>query len=115
MKVSADKLCMASILVAATVMSGCVTEGEVLRDKGYPRAYTEGYDDGCTSGKKAAGSMFDEFRKDVHRFQDDRDYHDGWIDGHEECRSQWKETEHQIERSQDRYERDKYDRDRYRW
>ncbi len=103
------------VIVAAPVfLAGCVTEGELLRDKGYPQAYTEGYDDGCSSGKKAAGSMFDEFKKDVHRFQDDADYHDGWRDGHEECESNWKATMHEIERSQDRYEREKYN-DRYRY
>lgn len=99
---------MVVILALPVFLAGCVTEGEVLRDKGYPQAYTEGYDDGCSSGKNAAGSMFDEFRKNVHRFQDDRDYHDGWQDGHDECKSQWKETMHEIERSQDNYKRDKY-------
>ncbi|WP_457674856.1 hypothetical protein [Thiolapillus sp.] len=103
-----------SCTFAAVLLSGCVTEGELLRDQGYPLAYTEGYDDGCSSGKKAGGSMFDAFKKDVHRFQDDRDYHDGWQDGHDECKSQFMENMRELERSQDRYERKKY-YDKYRY
>ncbi len=104
-----------AMLTISSLLVGCVTEGDILREKGYPRAYTEGYDDGCSSGKRAAGSMFDEFKKNVHRFQDDPDYHDGWKDGHDECKSQWLETRHEIERNQDRYEREKTKKDYYRW
>ena len=104
------------LMLTPFLLTACVTEGELLKDRGYPEAYTQGYDDGCSSGKKAGGSWFDEFKKDVHRFQRDADYHDGWQDGFEECKSQFKENMHQLERSQERYERQKWEKEhRYRW
>lgn len=96
---------IAALSAMILLTGGCATEGEMLRDEGYPVGYTEGYDDGCSSGKKAAGG-YTPFRKDVHRFQDDRDYHDGWNDGHKECERQFEATQHEIERAEDQYERE---------
>ncbi len=56
--------------------------------EGASPAYAQGYDDGCSSGKKAAGDMFAQFHKNVQEYQHNSDYRQGWNDGHEECRSE---------------------------
>jgi len=55
-------------------LSGCATQGETMKSQGYPAPYAEGFEDGCHSGNKAGGSYFDQFKKDVRRFNSDSDY-----------------------------------------
>ena len=50
------------------LLSGCATQQETMLKEGYPLSYVEGFDDGCHSGNKAGGSLFDDFKKDVTRF-----------------------------------------------
>ena len=72
-----------------------VTEGRMVKD-GYPLAYAEGFDDGCHSGNKAGGSLFDEFRKDVSRFARENQYAQEWSDGFRQCESQQEATQRQM-------------------
>ena len=51
-------------------------------------SYRAGFDDGCHSGRQAAGSLFDQFRKDLPRFNSDRDYAQGWSDAFRQCETQ---------------------------
>ncbi len=51
-------------------------------------SYRQGFDDGCHSGRQAAGSLFDQFRKDQQRFSRDPDYAQGWSDAFRQCESQ---------------------------
>jgi hypothetical protein len=64
--------------------------------QGYPLAYADGFDDGCHSGKKAGGSMFDQFKKDVTRFQQDSQYAQGWSDGFRQCETEQEAMQRQI-------------------
>ena len=80
-------------LLAAT---GCVSQKEAMVKDGYPLAYAEGFDDGCHSGNKAGGSLFDEFRKDVSRFARESQYAQGWSDGFRQCESQQEATQRQM-------------------
>jgi hypothetical protein len=68
-------------------------------DQGCPLAYAQGFDDGCHSGQKAGGSLFDEFRKDVNRFEQDAKYAQGWSDGFRQCESQQEALDRQIRMS----------------
>lgn len=74
------------VLILLTSCGG--TEGQRLMQEGASPAYAQGFDDGCSSGKKAAGDMFSNFHKNVREYQHNSDYHLGWNDGHEECRNE---------------------------
>jgi len=91
-------------LAAATAISfgftGCASTAENMQAQGYGPDYSQGYGDGCTSGKKAGGSMFDQFKKDVKRYDNNHKYREGWEDGYKECKSEEKELMHSIENAQ---------------
>ena len=70
------------------LLSGCVSQKEAMIKEGYPLSYAEGYDDGCHSGRKAGGSLFDQFKKDVRRFEADHQYAQAWSDGFRQCESE---------------------------
>ena len=59
-------------------------------------SYRAGFDDGCHSGRQAAGSLFDEFRKDQARFNSDSDYAQGWSDAFRQCESQEEAVERRV-------------------
>ncbi len=82
-------LLFAFIGIAAFLFS-CASEGQRLLKEGASPAYAQGYDDGCSSGKRSAGDMFSQFHKNVRLFQQNQDYRQGWNDGHEECRNEWR-------------------------
>lgn len=73
---------------AALLAAGCATTRETMMREGYPAAYAQGFDDGCHSGRKAGGSLFDQFKKDVRRFDSDKDYAAGWSDAFRQCESE---------------------------
>jgi hypothetical protein len=76
-------------LAISIFLSSCVSEGQRMINEGASPAYGQGYDDGCNSGKKAAGDMFSQFHKNVRQYQHSQDYRQGWDDGHNECKSEW--------------------------
>ena len=78
------------------LLSGCVTHKETMIKEGYPLSYAEGFDDGCHSGNKAAGSLFDQFKKDIKRFESDSQYAQGWSDGFRQCESQQEAIQRQT-------------------
>ena len=87
------------MLIAVPVLltlTGCASTKDDLVAKGYPLHYAEGFDDGCHSGKKAAGSLFDEFKKDVNRFASDTEYAQGWSDGFRQCESEQEALQRQM-------------------
>lgn len=69
------------------LLSGCQTTHEDLIAKGYPPAFADGFDDGCVSGRQAAGSISGEFRKNVPRYLKDKQYAEGWTDGFRQCQA----------------------------
>ncbi len=90
---------LAALLLAPGLLGGCASEGEQLVQQGYPASYAQGYEDGCTSGKKAGGSWFAEFKKDVNRADADPQYAEGWSDGFAECKGEEEALEREIEAS----------------
>lgn len=91
-----DRLVMTATASLLLLLSGCATQKETMLEEGYPLAYAEGFDDGCHSGNKAGGSLFDEFRKDVARFSRESEYAQGWSDGFRQCESKQEATQRQI-------------------
>ena len=72
---------IAAIASCVVLLAGCATQKEIMLKQGYPLSYAEGFDDGCHSGHKAGGSLFDQFKKDINRFESDLKYAQGWSDG----------------------------------
>ncbi len=77
-----------AVIGGLVILTGCVSEADLLRQQGQPAAYVDGFDDGCHSGKKAGGSYFDQFKKDVRRFGSDSQYSQGWSDGFRQCETE---------------------------
>jgi len=86
-------------MLTALALSGCVSQKESMIKQGYPLAYADGFDDGCHSGNKAGGSMFEEFKKDVKRFGKDSEYAQGWSDGFRQCESEQEALQREIRMS----------------
>lgn len=88
-----------TILALATSMlifSGCASEKEIMLQQGHSLAYAEGFDDGCHSGRKAGGNMFESFKKDENRFAKHGKYAQGWSDGFRQCENEQEAMERQI-------------------
>lgn len=78
------------------LFSGCASQQDTLVNQGYPLSYAEGFDDGCHSGKKAGGSLFDQFKKDVRKFESDSQYAHGWSDGFRQCETEQEAMQRNI-------------------
>ncbi len=85
---SKNLLLTISMLSSLAILSGCISQKQHMVEQGYPLAYADGFDDGCHSGKKAGGNMFEQFKKDVRRFNSDRQYAQGWSDAFRECETE---------------------------
>ena len=75
-----------TMLLSVAVLSGCETTGERLLAQGYPPSFVSGFEDGCSSGRQAAGAL-SEFRKNVPAYLADRRYAMGWDDGLRQCQA----------------------------
>ena len=93
-------LTLATVAAMGLSFSGCASTAENMRAQGYGPDYSQGYGDGCDSGKRAGGSMFDQFKKDVRRYDNNHKYREGWEDGYKECRSEEKQLMRSIENAQ---------------
>lgn len=78
------------------LLAGCATQKETMLKEGYPLSYADGFDDGCHSGNQAGGSLFDELKKDVRRFNNEKDYAQGWSDGFRQCETKQEEIHRQT-------------------
>jgi len=91
---------MTRTIVAMTagmmIFAGCASQKEVMMQEGHSSAYAEGFDDGCHSGKKAGGNMFESFKKDENRFARHSKYTQGWSDGFRECENEQEALDRQI-------------------
>ena len=90
---------IATVICSVAILSGCVSQKDSMIKQGYPVDYADGFEDGCHSGKKAGGSMFDQFKKDVSRFEKHQEYTQGWSDGFRQCESEQEALERQIRMS----------------
>jgi len=86
-------------LSASLFLGGCVSTSESMKAQGYPAAYADGFEDGCHSGKKAGGSYFDQFKKDVNRFNSDKEYAQGWTDSFRQCETEQEALDRQTRMS----------------
>ena len=103
------------IMTAAASMmifSGCATQKDIMVQEGHSLAYAEGFDDGCHSGRKAGGNMFEAFKKDENRFAKHSKYTQGWSDGFRQCENEQESIDRQmrmsVERQQLNAEREHY-------
>ena len=85
-----------SIAITGAIFTGCATQKEIMMQEGHSLAYAEGFDDGCHSGKKAGGNMFEAFKKDENRFARHGKYTQGWSDGFRQCESEQEAMDRQI-------------------
>jgi len=99
MKIVYQMLSVSFLFCCLVIVSGCISQKEVMINQGYPLPYADGFDDGCHSGKKAGGSMFDQFKKDVNRFGKDARYAQGWSDGFRQCETEQEALQRQIRMS----------------
>jgi hypothetical protein len=79
-------------LVTTLALAACGSVKETLIKQGFPPAYAEGYADGCSSGREAAGGVFDDARKDTTRYGSDPQYTQGWDNAFQRCRSDMEAT-----------------------
>ena len=77
---------MAALAVAAVLLCGCQNTREQMQAEGYPPAFVDGFEAGCSSGRQAAGAL-DGFRKDVPRYLAAPLYAQGWDDGFRQCQA----------------------------
>tara|TARA_R110000850_G_scaffold132348_2_gene253393 strand:+ start:177 stop:548 length:372 start_codon:yes stop_codon:yes gene_type:complete len=79
-----SRLRMAAVAVAAVLLCACQNTREQMQAEGYPPAFIDGFEAGCSSGRQAAGAL-DAFRKDVPRYLAAPLYAQGWDDGFRQC------------------------------
>ena len=82
--------------VGMMIFAGCASQKEIMMQEGHSLAYADGFDDGCHSGKKAGGNMFESFKKDEDRFSRHSRYTQGWSDGFRECELEAEAAERQM-------------------
>ena len=91
---------MLPVAVAIVLLSGCAygppSETLISSNADVSASYRSGFDDGCHSGRQAAGSLFDQFRKDQDRFNFDVDYAQGWSDAFRQCETREEALNRQI-------------------
>lgn len=88
------------------LLAGCETTHDHLIAQGYPPAFADGFADGCSSGRQAAGVISGEFRKNVPRYLKDANYAEGWSDGFRQCQAQVQSEER---REYEQWRRDRED------
>lgn len=74
------------LLVAVAAMASCKTTGSGSVPPG-PPDFQAGYSDGCDSGYGDAGrrGMEDVYVKDGPMFNNNQNYHEGWLQGYAAC------------------------------
>lgn len=97
------------------LLAGCESTHDYLLRQGYPPAYADGFRDGCSSGREAAGSISGGFQKQVPRYLADHQYEGGWDDGFRQCKDMAAtEERRQYERQRDDDRDDDWQRDKNR-
>lgn len=76
---------IATLVVAITQLASCATQSGAAGAQDRSPAYSEGFADGCVSGRASQGSATDSERKNVSRFDSDKQYAQGWSDAFGKC------------------------------
>jgi hypothetical protein len=76
---------VATLLVSVVQLSSCANQSGTPAAQGRTPAYSEGFNDGCVSGRASRGSMSDWERKNVSRFDSDKQYAQGWSAAFDKC------------------------------
>jgi hypothetical protein len=79
-----------AVLFGMTVfigLSGCEPVGEqVMIQNARGMGYSQGYADGCATGRHVAGSTETNATKNTLQYLNDKEYKKGWDTGYEECK-----------------------------
>jgi hypothetical protein len=78
-------LLSAMFSIALGSVSGCTTSPSPMMGSGHTPAYADGFSDGCQSGRWVQNSVAGSQRKDVKRFDTDKQYAEGWTAGYKDC------------------------------
>ncbi|HSC85344.1 MAG TPA: hypothetical protein VLC30_17145 [Pseudomonas sp.] len=106
---------LAMLLLSSLLLGGCQTTHQYLLEQGYPAAFADGFEAGCSSGRQAAGVISGEFRKDVPRYLAERNYESGWDDGFRQCQAMQASAERrQYEERRSEHDDDDWQRDKDR-
>ncbi|CAG8865599.1 hypothetical protein PS627_01518 [Pseudomonas fluorescens] len=76
----------AAVCFTLALLGGCQSTSQRLLAEGYPAPFADGFQDGCASGRQAAGAL-GEFRKNVTFYLQDPQYATGWDDGFRQCQA----------------------------
>lgn len=93
------KTTLITLTAGMMIFAGCATQKDIMVQQGHSLAYAEGFEDGCHSGKKAGGNMFESFKKDENRFSKHSKYTQGWSDGFRQCENEQEAMDRQIRMS----------------
>ena len=77
-----------ALLAAGAALAACQSQMEGMIAEGHDPAYAAGYQDGCSSGRKAAGGVLVEDKKDASRYGSDSQYKEGWDAGAAKCQAE---------------------------
>lgn len=86
------------LMVAVCLLfTGCFASvKEQMEHKGFDASYSQGYEDGVSSGKFAAGGLGYSLKKDTHRYANDGQYRQGWTDGYDVGKTQERDWQKSI-------------------
>lgn len=94
-------------LLFLLLLCGCESTHDYLIAQGYPPAFADGFQAGCSSGREAAGAISGGFSKDVPRYLADNRYSTGWDDGFRQCQGlAQSEQQRRLEERNDEQEED---------
>lgn len=92
---SAPVVLMTALCLALTGCFGSMHEQ--MEHNGMDASYSQGYEEGVSSGKNAAGGLGYTLKKDTRRFANDEQYRQGWTDGYDAGKTQQRDWQKRIQ------------------
>ncbi len=65
-------------------LSGCSVPNPLM-GPGHTPTYADGFNDGCSSGNASQNPVAGIYRKDIKRFDSEKQYAEGWTAGYKKC------------------------------
>ena len=80
------------VVLLCLLQLGCtfMSLREEMTNQGYDVRYIDGFEHGTISGKNAEGSIYHRFTKNTDRYQSDNQYQQGWDDGYDRAKIQYR-------------------------